>query len=458
MELTILHTNDIHSNYENFSKVVNKIRELRDQNTLLLDAGDFADFKRIELLGTDGLAALDLLEYAGYDAICVGNNETFRGRETLSRMATRSLVPFLSCNLYSFGFTEIEGVKKSIIVNKNGLKILIIGVSPDLGVFYSLNNLETKDYMSEIKEEIWLNMGQFDLCVVLSHMGLNHDKKIAEEIDDVDIIIGGHLHILMDSPEIINNKIIYTSGCFGENVGLLKIRVRNRRARLLEAKNISIQDSDFNNDVINILKINKEKALDKLGTPLYNIDADLWHDIIEENPITNLLADALADIFQCDLGIINSGVLNCGVRRGVVSEKKLLDICPSPLNPTCFEIQGRYIREALENSLDSDFCLQDGKGPGFRGKNLGRLHVSNAVIEHDGRRIIAIYINDEELVDDKWYTVASSDYLQRGTGYTSFENNRNETYNKEFLRDTLREYMWRREFVERAFYDRWILK
>ncbi|NLZ82502.1 MAG: hypothetical protein GX915_02425 [Clostridiales bacterium] len=48
MRLTILHTNDIHSNFENFSKIVTKINELMDGNTLLLDAGDFADFKRIE--------------------------------------------------------------------------------------------------------------------------------------------------------------------------------------------------------------------------------------------------------------------------------------------------------------------------------------------------------------------------------------------------------------------------
>ena len=54
MELTILHTNDIHSNYENLSKIVSKIEELKDENTIILDGGDFADFKRMELQGTDG--------------------------------------------------------------------------------------------------------------------------------------------------------------------------------------------------------------------------------------------------------------------------------------------------------------------------------------------------------------------------------------------------------------------
>ena len=92
MRLTILHTNDIHSNYENFAKIVTKIRELQDESTIILDAGDFADFKRFELLGTHGLAALDLLEAAGCDAIAVGNNETFQGHETLINMITNSKI------------------------------------------------------------------------------------------------------------------------------------------------------------------------------------------------------------------------------------------------------------------------------------------------------------------------------------------------------------------------------
>jgi len=64
MILKILHTNDVHSNFGNFSKIASKIKKLRDKNTLVLDAGDFAGFKSIELQGTDGLAAVELLETA----------------------------------------------------------------------------------------------------------------------------------------------------------------------------------------------------------------------------------------------------------------------------------------------------------------------------------------------------------------------------------------------------------
>jgi 5'-nucleotidase len=180
--------------------------------------------------------------------------------------------------------------------------------------------------------------------------------------------------------------------------------------------------------------------------------------VVEENPISNLLADALRDFYKTDLGIINSGVINGGIKKGAVSKKKLIDICPSPLNPTYFEIQGISLKEALQKSLDSEVCLSDGRGPGFRGKYLGRLHISNVMVEHDGKCILEILINGKSLEEDKWYTTASSDYLQRGSGYTSLKNNRNEKYDKDFLRDTLLKYLSKEDFIKNALVERWILK
>lgn len=458
MRLNILHTNDIHSNFENFSKIVTKIKELRDENTIILDAGDFADFKRIELQGTDGLAAMELLEYAGYDALTVGNNETFQGLDILKFMSENTKIPLLSSNMNRLDFAPIGNVKKSIILNKNGLRILVIGASPDLGPFNELMGFALEDYLEAIEREIKVNESNYDLCIFLSHLGMDKDKEIAEKINGIDIIIGGHFHILMEKPEIVNDKIIFTSGAYGENLGMLSIEVNEHKVKLLESKNIPISQWEESSEVLEIVKNNRQKAINNLSVPIYKIDRDLWHDVVEESPMTNLLADALRDVLKCEIGLINSGVINGGIKQGNVSAKKIIELCPSPLNPTSFKIQGKYLLEALSNSLDTDYCYADGKGPGFRGKYVGRLHVSNVIIEHNGRMISKVYINGELLDTERFYTVASSDYLQRGSGYESLRNNTDVTYNKEYLRDTLKEYMEKSEFVERAFIDRWIIK
>jgi 5'-nucleotidase len=456
MKIKILHTNDLHSNFDKFSKIAGKIKKLRDDNTLVLDAGDFADFKSVELQGTDGLAAVELLETAGYDAITVGNNETFNGVDILENMATNSRIPFLSCNANKLDGSKIEGVKKSIIILKVNKRFLILGISPDIHPFNELNGIKLVEYRIALSDELEKNKGKYDYCILLSHFGMAFDEKIAEEFQEIDIIIGGHSHVLMKEPIKVKGTLIHTSGCYGEYLGYLEIDLESSGVKLIKGENIRTENEDEPlTEVLEVLRINKIKAVNILSKPLYKINENLWHDVVEENPISNLLADALRDFYKADLGLINSGVLNGGIKKGNVSKKKLLDICSSPLNPTCFEIQGIDLKAALQKSLDSEVCLSEGKGPGHRGKYLGRLHISNAIVEHDGKIILKIIVHGEELEEHKWYTVATSDYLHRGTGYTSLKNNRNEKYDNDFLRDTLENYLNKEEFVIKSLVERW---
>ncbi|MGL4774633.1 MAG: bifunctional metallophosphatase/5'-nucleotidase [Clostridium sp.] len=456
MELTILHTNDIHSNFENFAKIVTKINELRNENTLILDAGDFADFKRMELLGTNGYAAVDLLKCGGYDAIAIGNNETFNGTGSLRNMASNGSIPFLTCNIEEINDGDFKGVLKSVIINKNNVNILIIGTSPSLGPFNEMLGFKSLDMIKSVKYEVDNHHGEYDVCILLSHLGMDSDKILAHEIPQIDVIVGGHYHILMEKAEKVGSCIVHTSGQYGEHLGVLKVSLEDDGVSLISSENINISNEKMDEGVLKILKQNKEKALDKLMIPLYKIDRDLWHDVISENPITNALADALLELYNCDFGIINSGVLNSGIPKGEVNKLRLLQIAPSPLNPCVFEIEGRYIREALNLALDVDLKLSEGRGPGFRGRFVGNLHVSsNVQIHYDSKQVVNILINGEELLEDKIYSIATSDYLHRGSGYSPLKNNKNVEYNIMYIRDLLECYLCKIGVVEKAFSNRW---
>jgi 2',3'-cyclic-nucleotide 2'-phosphodiesterase (5'-nucleotidase family) len=284
---------------------------------------------------------------------------------------------------------------------------------------------------------------------------MREDTEIAETLDGIDIIINGHSHILMDQAVKVKNTIIHMAGCYGEYLGRLEFEF-DRLIKSYKAENINVNDAKMDDEIVSCIKRNKEIAISKLSEPLYDIENDLWHDIVEESPIINLLADSLKDKLKCELSIINSGILNGGIRKGAVSRKKLLEICPSPLNPTYMEVQGRQIKKALEQSLNNEYCLLDGKGAGFRGKYLGKLHLSGGYVVHNGKNIISIVVGNNELEEDRWYTVATSDYLQRGTGYSSLSDNKNVKYNPEYLRHTLEEYLQKSQIVNCAFKDRWI--
>ncbi|MEK4244162.1 5'-nucleotidase C-terminal domain-containing protein [Psychrobacillus sp. FSL K6-2684] len=452
--LKILHTNDLHSHFDNYKKIVSLIREHRDADTIVLDGGDFADFKSIELQGTKGIAAIELLEAAGYDAITIGNNEMFNGVDTLEHMASKSTIPFISNNLMKKDKTAIQGVCKSTLLEKNGLRLLITGSSPDMGVFNEGLGLHMTDYTVAIKEEIHRNKGKYDVCILLSHVGTFADEPLANEIEEIDIIISAHDHKLFNEAKLINETNMNSAGNYGEYLGIVEIEVSDGKVQLINSQTIPTKEIQEDPQIVSILKVNKDKAINTLSQPLYSLALPLWHDVVEENPISNLIADGLKDMLKADIGLINSGICNAGIFREM-SRKKLIEVCPSPLNPTLFEIQGKNLKEALESSLDAQICLAEGRGPGFRGRFVGGLHVSGLEIEHDGKHIKTIYLNEIPLEDEQWYLVASSDYLQRGSGYPSLANNRNEQYSAEEIKDIIEIYGEKSDFVESAHQNRW---
>ncbi|TQR20373.1 bifunctional metallophosphatase/5'-nucleotidase [Psychrobacillus vulpis] len=454
MRLRILHTNDVHSNFDNFSKVATLIKQYKDEDTIILDGGDFADFKSIELQGTRGLAAIELLEAIGYDALTIGNNEMFNGVDTLEYMASNSPFPFISNNLFKKDNSTINGVFPSAILEKNGLRILITGSSPNMGEFNDGLGIYMTDYKEGILNEIKRNEGKYDICILLSHVGTFADEPLAMEIPELDIIISAHDHKLFNEAKLVNNTIMNSAGNYGEHLGILEIEIIDGKVKLIHSATLSSMEVEKDEQILSLLKISKEKAVKVLSKPLYELSRPLWHDVIEENPITNLIADGLKDMLNCDIGLINSGICNAGAFNEMTN-KKLIEICPSPLNPTSFELQGKYIKEAIEQSLDAQACLADGRGPGFRGKFVGRLHIAGAEILHDSKHVHTVYIKGQPLQDDTWYTVASSDYLQRGSGYGSLANNRNEKYLAEEIKDVIRLYADKQEFVEKAYLNRW---
>jgi hypothetical protein len=120
------------------------------------------------------------------------------------------------------------------------------------------------------------------------------------------------------------------------------------------------------------------------------------------------------------------------------------------------ELKGSDIKSALEKSLHRKYQLSDGRGAGFRGKNLGNIQVScNVHVKLESPdRIESVTVDGKPLDPERWYTVGTSDYLQRGTGYQELANNRNEWYRPEFLKDVLEQYLRIERFLESAFKQR----
>lgn len=466
MKLKILYVCDLHSRFEELAKIASCIGQLRDDDTLVLDAGDNADFSRIETEGTNGVISSAILNKIGFTARVFGNNEGFSGKENGRTISETSDFPVITCNMYDMEGHKLRFLDDAVVLEKTGTKILMIGVTASANVFYHLFGIHVKDPLEEVQRVLSkYDRDQYDLLIVLSHLGLNKDKELASKFPQINLIIGGHSHLALDKPVVQNQTIICQAGSFGEYLGELQLDFdsQTRKIRGFSGRLVPSRKYPPDPEIMQLIRHYSEQADKNMSKPVFVLDTPLDHSLTEENALGNLLADSLRDIMKTEIGIINSGVLYNGIKKGVVTKKLLHDLSPSPLNPTYFELKGIDIRNALEKSLQRDYQLSDGRGAGFRGKNLGNIQISNNVQVRFNphikqHRITSIKVDGKPLDLERWYTVATSDYLQRGSGYSDFANNRNERYRVEFLKDVLELYLQKPEFVKASFKKRFTAK
>ncbi len=231
IQLTILHTNDMHSRIEAFpsshSKYPNqgglisvgrKINQIRTEveNVLLLDAGDiFQGTPYFNEFG--GELEFKLMSQLKYDCATMGNHDFDNGLEGFDKMLPHANFPFVTSN-YNFDNTILKGkTKPHQIFHKNGLKIGVFGVGVALEGLVNKSNYGETIYLDPIKKanecaSLLKNDEKCDLVICLSHLGYSYkgtkvcDKDLAKNTENIDLIIGGHTHTFLDKAETYMNK------------------------------------------------------------------------------------------------------------------------------------------------------------------------------------------------------------------------------------------------------------
>ena len=221
--LTILHTNDTHSQVEpkangqgGYARRMGLIAQERkaDRNLLLVDAGDFCQ-------GTPffnyyhGRVELNAMNRMGYDAAALGNHEFDNGLDTLAVVLRTAKFPIVCAN-YDFSDTPLEDVVQPFtVVRKGGLKIGIFGLGCDPKGLIAEKNFRPAEYLepypvAQAMADSLRTLG-CDVVVCLSHMGTY--GKAEEDVCDVsmvkmtrgiDVVIGGHTHQLYDHLRVPN--------------------------------------------------------------------------------------------------------------------------------------------------------------------------------------------------------------------------------------------------------------
>lgn len=227
--LTILHTNDTHSNIDPFPvnhakfpglggvarrfEMIQAIRQ-QEEHVLLLDAGDiFQGTPYFNRYG--GVLEMKLMTELGYDAATMGNHDFDGGMEGFVKARSFAKFPFI-CSNYDFTNTAIDGhTEKHVILKKGNIRVGIFGLGVELKGLVPDDKFQETKYHDPIEtanqQAAELKEAGCDLVICLSHLGLEYesqkvsDRTLAAKTRGIHLIIGGHTHSFLQEPLVLEN-------------------------------------------------------------------------------------------------------------------------------------------------------------------------------------------------------------------------------------------------------------
>ncbi|WP_254842678.1 5'-nucleotidase C-terminal domain-containing protein [Bacillus sp. MRMR6] len=390
--LNIMHTNDSHANLDNVARKATAIKSVRAQkpNALLLDAGDV-------LTGTlyfneyQGLADLEFMNLAGYDAMTFGNHEFDMGTGVLANFVKDASFPFLSANVnfsndanlqsrYNDSITDnaVGGqIYNGMIKVVDGEKIGIFGLttaetptisSPGAGVVF-------EDYIAEAQKSVDAFKAQgVNKIIALTHLGLDdslawdNDLALAEAVDGIDVIVGGHTHVKLDAPVIVTAgeepTVIVQANEYNKFLGTLdvtfdaagKVVLEETKGKLLDITTFAedaaakqILDTKYKPAV----DVKKAMVVGTAAVPLVggNPAARTGETNLGNFITDGMLAKAKTINPNTVIALQNGGGIRVSLPAGNITLANVLTVLPFGNTLAIMDLKGSEIKAALEHSV-----------------------------------------------------------------------------------------------------------
>jgi len=213
---------------------------------LLLDAGDSSERKIWESDITQGRANFAMLDAMGCQAAALGNNDARWGYEALVKLVASAHFPVLAANLLPADSDEPPaGLRTHTWFEFGDLKIAVVGLtSEDKPKLYERLNCRPRPAVEVLRHLISQLHGEgANLIILLSHLGIGwrnipgdgvlRDRQIASAVRGIDVILGGHSHVLLEQPERVGKTLIAQLGANGDSLGRLDLTFDHATRQLI---------------------------------------------------------------------------------------------------------------------------------------------------------------------------------------------------------------------------------
>ena len=348
--------------FAHLATLIERERSQHPTRTLLLDSGDAWYGSAIALL-TEGSACVEVMNAMGYDAMTL-HWEFNLGKETLLRRIEEARFDVLAQNLVDMDF-EDRILEPSLVRELDGLKVAVVGQA------YPFSLLTTEDpelnpnmrmgYRDlELQEEIDRLRGSqgAEIVVLLSHMGYEQDRILAERLSGVDVIVGGHTHDILWQPERIGETLVLQGGSHGKFLGKLDLEVAGGKIAAYSQELIpELADRvEPDPEIAQLIDTLYEPHRERLGRIVGETADVLYRRSLFGGTTDAFMTRAYREIMGSDLGCSSGWRFGATLLPGNVTVEDVYNAMkptPSPL----YEVRllGRQIWAILEDNLDNVF-------------------------------------------------------------------------------------------------------
>ncbi|WP_298678275.1 thiosulfohydrolase SoxB [uncultured Lentibacter sp.] len=404
--------------------VINAIRADRP-DALLLDGGDtwHGSYTCYQTEGQDMVNVMNALKP---DAM------TFHWEFTLGSERVNELVsslPFTSLgqNIFDAEWDEpAELFKPYKFFERGGVKVAVIGqafpympIANPRWMFPEYSFGIREDNMAAMVQEV-REQGA-ELVVVLSHNGFDVDKKMAANVEGIDVILSGHTHDALPEPVLVGKTHIVASGSNGKFVSRVDLDVRDGEMKGIRHKLIPIFSDVITPDqeVAALIDAQRAPYEDKLKEVIGTTDSLLYRRGNFNGSWDDLICNALISEREADIA------MSPGVRWGPsilpgqeITREDIWNVTSMTYGEAYrSEMTGEFIKVILEDVGDNLFNPDPYYQQGGDMVRIGGMGYKIDVSKPQGERIsdMTLLKTGEAIDPAKNYVVAGWASVNEGT-------------------------------------------
>lgn len=446
VSFSILHTSDIHAHLMQFDnangqtvggyariKNYKNSLEKSGHEVLMLSSGDIFQgtfFYRF----FQGIPDIEFMNQTGYAAMTLGNHEFDNGQPALAEAISYAKFPILAANIQFKKIPALQTRIKPYTISEVGpegkkIRVAIIGLVPEelktivQPVF--VNDFDVCDaaetlrlYLPEIKK---LNP---DMILLLSHLGWDRELQLFEEFPELDGILGGHTHMVINPPAVVNgargHRFMSQPGEWGQHVTRYDVTFYRNSTRPVEITAAGLipmesgmaQDKPIADRVTQLWNQIQEKVTVPVAETKVFLNGDRGQVRNRETNLGNLLADCFKTMVPADIALVNGGGIRSSIATGTITVGDVLNVLPFDNYLMRLTMSGASLRKVFAEV--ASYSATSGGFGGF-------LQVSEGLRVDYTTRLPKVTFKGAPIKDDELYTVTTIDFLAAGgNGLTGF--------------------------------------